>query len=78
MRRYEAHRLPHQILPLPHPHALPAPARQVGQVRPPGPLRAGCVLEKGREAGEMCVGLSGEGCASPFQYAENEERGKYW
>ena len=27
---------------------------------------------------ERKVGLSGEGWMSPFQYAENEERGKYW
>ena len=27
---------------------------------------------------ERKAGLSGEGWRSPFQYAENEERGKYW
>ena len=27
---------------------------------------------------ERKCGLSGEDYASPFQYAENEERGKYW
>ena len=27
---------------------------------------------------ERKAGLSGEGWMSPFQYAENEERGKYW
>lgn len=27
---------------------------------------------------ERKVGLSGEGWMSPFKYAENEERGKYW
>lgn len=34
-----------------HPRALPAPPRQVGQVRPQGALRAGCVLAQGWEAG---------------------------